>query len=224
MQNARGQSIESFFPFWEGISADHREDILSHAAERVFPKGSVMQSYGGEGDCMGLMLVRDGQLRAFLGEDGKAVTLYRLFSLDVCLFSSSCIMRNIQFDIQLEAEKETRVWLVPASLCDRLMQQSLAMADFINQLMASRFSDVVWTLDQLLFKSMDNRIASLLLELSVIEGTDVLSVTHEMLANQLGTAREVVTRLLKYFQDDGVIALSRGNVRLLDMEKLRTLA
>ena len=226
MHNVKEQDVSAFFPFWDSLSADHKEDILRHAAEHVFTKGSVLRPYNeNESECMGFVLVNKGQLRAFmLSDGGKEVTLYRLFSLDICLFSASCVMRNIQFDIQLEAEKETRAWVIPASLCNRLMQQSLAMANFTNELMASRFTDVMWTLDQVLFKSMDNRIAALLLELSVIEASDAISVTHEELANQLGTAREVVTRLLKYFQSDGIIKLSRGSIRLLNFEKIRALA
>ena len=226
MHNAKEQNIAAFFPFWDSLSSDHKEDILRHAAAHIFTKGSVLRPYNeNESECMGFVLVNKGQLRAFmLSDGGKEVTLYRLFSLDICLFSASCVMRNIQFDIQLEAEKETRAWVIPASLCNRLMQQSLAMANFTNELMASRFTDVMWTLDQVLFKSMDNRIAALLFELSVIEASDALSVTHEELANQLGTAREVVTRLLKYFQSDGIIKLSRGSIRLLNVDKIRTLA
>ena len=224
MLEERKNNVAAFFPFWKDLSADQQEDLLHHATERIFGKGSVLRPYD-TNNCVGLMLVQEGQLRAFmLSESGKEVTLYRLFSLDICLFSASCIMRNIQFDIHLESEKETRAWIIPADLCDRLMQQSLAISDFTNQLMASRFSDVMWTLDQVLFKSMDSRIATLLVELSVIEQKEMLTVTHEELANQLGTAREVVTRLLKYFQADGIITLSRGSIRLLDMKKLRELA
>ena len=225
-KNTEKYEVAAFLPFWDDLSADHKEDIVQHMAQRIFPKESVLRPYdASEQECLGFVLVKEGQLRAFmLSESGKEVTLYRLFALDVCLFSAACVMRNIQFDIQIEAEKDTSAWVIPASLCNRLMQQSLAMADFTNQLMASRFSDVMWTLDQILFKSMDSRIAALLLELAVIEGQDELSVTHEELAKHLGTAREVVTRLLKYFQSDGILALSRGNIRLLDRKRLQALA
>ena len=218
--------VAAFLPFWNDISADHQEDIVQHMVQRIFPKGSVLRPYDASAQaCLGFVLVKEGQLRAFmLSESGKEVTLYRLFALDVCLFSASCVMRNIQFDIQVEAEKDTSAWVIPAPLCNRLMQQSLAMADFTNQLMASRFSDVMWTLDQILFKSMDSRIAALLLELAIIEGQNELSVTHEELAKHLGTAREVVTRLLKYFQSDGILVLSRGSIRLLNTKRLQALA
>ena len=225
MQVGNEKEVAAFFPFWNKLSDRQQADILRQMTERVFPKGSVLRPYGDEGDCVGLVLVREGHLRAFiLSEAGKEITLYRLFPLDICLFSASCIMRNIQFDIQVQAEKETTAWLIPVQLYDGLMQQSLAVTDFTNQLMSSRFSDVMWTLDQFLSKSMDSRIAALLLELSVIEGADTLTVTHEEIANQLGSAREVITRLLKYFQEDGLLALSRGKIQLLDTARLQNLA
>lgn len=226
MRSEIEHEVSEYFPFWKDLSATQQEDLLRYAKEHTFPRGRVLTPYNEDSEsCMGFVAVEEGQLRAFmLSEEGKEVTLYRLFPFDICLFSAACVMKNIQFDIHLEVEKETKALIIPASLGNRLMQQSLAMADFTNQLMASRFSDVMWTLDQVLFKRMDSRIATLLLELSTIEETDVLSVTHEELANQLGTAREVVTRLLKYFQADGILVLSRGSIQILDKESLYKLA
>ena len=223
MRDKSDYDVAEFFPFWEELPVDQQKEIGQHAKEHIFAKGDVLRPYNDNADkCMGFVLVREGQLRAFmLSDSGKEVTLYRLFSLDICLFSAACVMRNIQFDINLEAEKDTQTWVIPAFLCNSLMQRSLAMTAFTNQLMASRFSDVMWILEQVLFNSMDSRIAALLVELSIIENAPTITVTHETLAKQLGTAREVVTRLLKYFQADGVIGLSRGSICILDREKLR---
>lgn len=216
-------AVAGFFPFWEKLSAEHREDLEAHAQPRLFKKGEVIHPYRGE--CLGLILVRQGRFRAFvLSESGKEVTLYRLFDGDTCLFSASCIMKNIQFDIHIQAERDTQVWLVPSALFDRLMNQSLEMANHAGRLMSSRFSDVMWTLEQVLFKSMDCRIAQYLLEQVNIEGSPRLALTHEVIARDLCTAREVVTRMLKYFGDDGLLALGRGKIEVLDEARLRALA
>lgn len=215
--------VPSFFPFWDALSQAHRDDLLAYSAPHTFCKGDLILPYKGE--CLGLILIQSGQLRAFvLSDGGKEITLYRLFERDICLFSASCIMNNIQFDIHIEAEKDSRVLVVPAALYDRLMQQSLTVANYTNQLMSSRFSDVMWTLEQVLFKSMDVRIAQLLLEQAGIEDSLELEITHDIIARDLSTAREVVTRMLKYFRDDGLLALSRGHIRILDTARLRALA
>ena len=89
--------------------------------------------------------------------------------------------------------------------------------------MASRFSEVMWLVEQIMWKSMDRRVAAFLLEEASVEGTKQLTITHETIANHLGTHREVVTRMLRYFQSEGMVQLSRGRVELLDEAKLKAL-
>ncbi len=213
-------SLQDFFPFWEQLDPGQREEMTKHCQLRHFPKGERIHTENKQ--CMGLLLIQRGQLRALiLSENGKEITLYRLYELDICLFSASCMMRNIQFDIQMEVEEDTDAFVVPPLLYDKLCHQSALMANYTNELLESRFSNVMWTLEQILFKSMDSRLAQALLDRSVSENTTKLHVTHEWLARDLGTAREVVTRMLKYFRDEGWIALSRGCVHLLDTKSCK---
>lgn len=216
--------VGSFFSFcWRDLSGEHKNDLINRSQPRCFKKGDSILPY--QDECLGLMLVQSGQLRSFvLSAEGKEVTLYRLFDLDICLFSASCILNNIQFEIQIQAEKDTHALLVPSTLYERLMNQSAAIANYTNQLMSSRFSDVMWTLEQVLFKSMDSRIAQFLLEYANIEGSDDLALTHEAIARDLGTAREVVTRMLKYFSNERLLELTRGRIKLLDRRRLRKIA
>ena len=175
-------------------------------------------------DCTGLLLVKSGQLRAYiLSDEGREITIYRLFDRDICLFSASCIMRSIQFDVTIEAEKDTELWIIPAETYKSIMEESAPVANYTNELMASRFSDVMWLIEQIMWKSLDKRVASFLLEESSIEESDTLKLTHEAIANHLGTHREVITRMLRYFQSEGIVKLSRGTVMILDKEKLEHL-
>ena len=221
--NNKVSSVADFFPFWNELSKEHREDLVNHSRTYSFKKGDMVIS--SDEECLGLILVKQGQIRAYiLSDSGKEVTLYRLFERDICLFSSACIMKNIQFDILAEAEEDTQALLVPSALYDRLMNQSIAVANYTNQLMSGRFSEVVWKLEQILFKSMDSRIAYNLLELSGIAGSLELKITHDTIAKDLCTAREVVTRMLKYFSEDGLLELGRGKIRLLDVNRLSEIA
>ena len=169
-------------------------------------------------------MVRSGQVRVYIiSESGKEITLYHLFERDVCIFSASCIMKNINFDVYVQAEKESRALLIPAPVYDQLNKTSLPVSDYTNQLMSSRFSDVMWVMEQVLFMSFDRRLAIFLMEQSAIEGADTLPVTHETIAKHMGTAREVVTRMLRYFQSEGMVSLSRGGIMITDREKLERL-
>ena len=104
------------------------------------------------------------------------------------------------------------------------MQQSAAVANYTNEVMATRFSDVMWLLDQILNKKLDARLAAFLLEESALEQTDTLAITHEMIDEHLGSARDVVTRMLRYMKDEGLVELARGTVKIADAARLQALA
>jgi CRP/FNR family transcriptional regulator len=215
--------LETYFPVWDKLTPAQRETLQSAAVFRSAPRGTLL--HNGSADCVGLFIVRSGQLRAFiLSEEGKEITLYRLFERDVCLFSASCMLHSLQFDVSIEAERDTELWVIPTDVYRQLMDTSLAVANYTNQLMASRLSEVMWLVEQILWKSFDKRLAAFLLAESALAGGETLSITHEKIAAHLGTAREVVTRMLRYFQDEGMVRLSRGAVELTDRRRLQALA
>lgn len=215
-------AFQDYFPIWDKLTAAQQQLVSDSIVPKTFSKGTVI--HNGSLDCMGLLLIRSGQLRAYiLSDEGREITLYRLFDMDICLFSASCIMRSIQFEIIIEAEKDTDLWIIPPHIYKQLMEQSAAVANYTNELMASRFSDVMWLIEQIMWKSLDKRLAAFLLEESAIEGTQTLKLTHEIIANHLGSHREVITRMLRYFQSEGMVRLSRGAVTLTDESRLQDL-
>lgn len=214
--------FQSYFPIWNKLTAAQQERILGGLMERKVIKGTVI--HNGSMDCTGLLLVKSGQLRAYiLSDEGREITIYRLFDRDMCLFSASCIMRSIQFEITIEAEKDTELWVIPADVYKSIMEKSAPVSNYTNELMAARFSDVMWLIEQILWKSLDKRVAAFLLEEASIEGTNELKITHETIANHLGSHREVITRMLRYFQGEEMVRLSRGIVTILDEEKIKQL-
>ena len=215
--------FSSFFPVWSRLTAEQQTVLSSSVFSRKVKKGDVI--HNGDADCTGLLLIRSGQLRTFiLSEDGREITIYRLFECDLCLFSASCMMRSIQFDVTIEAEKDTELWVIPAETYKRVMEESAPLSNFTNEVMATRFSDVMWLVEQIMWKSFDKRLASFLLEEAAIEGTNELKITHEIIGNHMGNPREVVTRMLRYFQNEGMVKLSRGTIEITDEDALRNLA
>ena len=211
------------FPIWDKLTAQQRETLTAAAAVRFAKRGTLL--HGGSGDCLGLLVVREGQLRAYiLSEEGREITLYRLFQQDICLFSAACAMGSLQLDIALEAEKDTEFFLIPPEVYRSVMEASAPLANYTNTLMAERFSQVMWLMEQVMWHSFDRRLAAFLLEESALEGSARLELTHERIAAHLGTAREVVTRMLRYFQSEGLVRLSRGAVELTDTAGLRRLS
>ena len=214
--------IAQYFPMWEQLTAREQETLSNAASYQTVNKGTVL--HNGAADCTGLMLVCSGQLRAYiLSEEGREITLYRLFEMDICLFSASCIMHSVQFDVTIEAEKDSSFWLIPTDVYQQMMKTSAPLANYTNEIMASRFSDGRWLMEQVMWKSFDQRLAAFLLEEAALEGGERLKMTHEMIGNHLGSAREVVTRMLRYFQNEGMVRLSRGIVEITDRKKLERL-
>lgn len=214
--------FENCFPVWEKLTDAQKKRIKDNLYQRRVEKDAVL--HHGSMDCTGLFLIRQGQLRAYiLSDQGREITLYRLFDLDLCLFSASCIMRSIQFEIIIEAEKNTDLWIIPPEIYQDIMAQSAPLANFTNEVMAARFSKVMWLMEQILWKSFDSRLAQFLLEESSLEETNALKLTHEAIGNHLGNPREVVTRMLRYFQNENMVRLSRGIVEITDKEKLLSL-
>jgi CRP/FNR family transcriptional regulator len=214
--------LHDFFPIWNKLTPT-QQDRLTTAAEIRSAKGGTTL-HNGSMDCLGLLLIRKGQLRVYtLSSEGREITLYRLFEMDTCLFSASCVMPDILFDVVVEAEKDCEFYILPSCLFKDMMEESAVIANYANQLISSRFSEVMWLMEQIMWKSFDKRLAKFLLEESTLEESLQLKLTHERIANHLGTAREVVTRMLRYFQSEGMVTLTRGTIELTDPNKLEQL-
>lgn len=217
------QFLKDALPFWKKLNEDQQKLLENMVSYRFYRKGEHLR--GDAEDCTGLLLVKSGQVRAFiLSDSGKEITLYHLFERDICIFSASCIMKNINFDVYADAEKDSEILIIPTSVYNQLYKNSLAVSDYANQLLSARFSDVMWIVEQILFMSFDKRLALFLIEQSNIEDSDELNITHEMIAKNMGSAREVVTRMLNYFQSIGVITLHRGSIVIKNRNKLEEIS
>ncbi len=216
-------NLADYFPVWEKLTPQQRQKLSAAATLRKPTKGTVV--HNGSMDCLGLLLLQAGQLRACLiSDEGREITVYRLFETDICLFTASCIMQNIQFEIIIQAEKDSEFLVIPPGIYKELIEESAPLANYTNQIMAARLSEAMWLIEQVMWKSFDKRLANFLLEETSLEKNTVLNITHETIANHLGTAREVVTRMLRYFQSEGMVKLSRGAVEVITPSALEKLS
>ena len=211
-----------YLPFWDKLTAEQQERLADLVEFRSVKKGTHIHDSSAE--CLGLVIVRSGQLRAYiLSEDGREITISRLFEYDVSLLSASCVMPDMQFNVMIEAEKDTEFWSIPACLFKNMVDESLAVSNYSRNLLSSNFSELMWLMEQIMWKSFDKRLAAFLLEESTIEETPLLKITHEKIAAHMGTAREVVTRMLRYFQGEGMVKLTRGAIEITDRKRLEAM-
>lgn len=212
-----------YLPFWGKLTEEQQQRIANVIEFHQFKKDSHI--HDSSADCLGLVIVRSGQLRAYiLSPDGREITIGRLTEFDVSLLSASCVMPDMQFNVMIEAEKDSEFWSIPACLFKNLVDESLAVSNYSRNLLSSNFSELMWLMEQIMWKSFDKRLAAFLLEEAQLEESALLKITHEKIANHMGTAREVVTRMLRYFQSEGMVRLTRGAVELADIKRLSQLA
>ena len=214
--------FKNHFPIWDKLTSAQQNTLSSSVVTRSVKKGTII--HNGSLECTGLLVVKSGQLRTyFLSEEGREVTLYRMFDRDICALSAACIFSSMQFEVTIAAEKDSEIYIIPPYVYKSIMHESAPVANYTNEIMATRFSEVMWLIEQIMWKSLDKRVAAFLLEEASIEGSSQLKITHESIANHLGTHREVITRMLRYFQGEGMVRLSRGVVEITDEEKLLSL-
>jgi len=212
-----------YFPVWDKLTREQQERISDNIEFRKVKKGTHIHDSSAE--CLGLVLMRTGQLRAYiLSEDGREITIGRIFDYDVSLLSASCVMPDLQMNIMIEAEKDSEFWSIPACLFKNLVDESLAVSNYSRNLLSSNFSELMWLMEQIMWKSFDRRLAAFLLEESRLEDSMQLKITHEKIANHMGTAREVVTRMLRYFQNEGLVRLTRGAIEITDEKGLEKIS
>lgn len=215
--------LESAFPPWPRLPGADQARLAQASQMKKVEKGVLL--HRGREDCAGLFIVGAGQLRAYIVSDaGKEITLYRLFPGECCIFGAGCIMENIQFDIFVETEKNSTLLLIPSETYKAISKTSLPVSEYTSSLLASRLSGMIWVIEQVLFTSFHKRLAVFLAEQARIENSMDLTLTHEEIAKHLGSAREVVTRMLKYFSEEGLVRLSRGTIHITNRARLAEMA
>ncbi len=214
--------ISSRLDFWDNLSKSEINLLENNIANVSYKKGFNLHS--SDSECLGVLLIKSGELRVYiLSEDGREVTLYRLSSSDVCVLSASCILNSITFDVHIDAEIDTDAYLINIGAFSKLSSHNIYVENFAYKNTIERFSDVMWAMEQILFMSFDKRLAIFLFDEITKTNSLKLNITQEQIAKYIGSAREVVSRMLKVFQSEGILEQSRGSIHILDKEKLREL-
>ena len=216
------ESVLERLPFWKLLTDSEKELVQQNAVIRRYKKGTRV--YSSERECLGMLFVMQGEMRTYLlSEEGREVTLFRIYPNDLCVLSASCVISQISFDTQMSAQKDTEALIIPPNIVLFLKEKNLSVRCFLYELATKRFSDVMWAMQQILFKRLDQRLALFLMQESQRLGTDTIHMTHEQIAQQISSAREAVARMLKQFSEDGLVELKRGAIRLLDQKGLKAL-
>lgn len=217
------ETMSKTFSFWKHLDDSEKRELLNATYEATYKAGEAVHS--GNVNCTGVIIVKSGELRTYmLSEDGREITLYRLIPGEVCILSAACVLETITFEVFIDADVDTDVYIINSGVFNRLMKNNIYMEAYGYKEATRRFSGVMWTMEQILFMNVDRRLAICLLELSDETGESRINRTQEQIAQAIGSAREVVSRMLKYFSKEHLVKLYRGGVEILDYNGLKELA
>lgn len=207
-----------WLPFWGHLSEAEKQMICARATVLRYQAGRLVRD--GNRDCLGILLIQKGILRTYLlSEDGRQVTIYRQKQGDVCVLTASCVMDAVTFEMQVDAEEDTEVILIPIDVYGMLVRDNIHVECFSYRAATERFSDVVVGMERMVFLTLEQRLAVFLLD-EAAQG-ETVNMTHEQMASAIGSAREAVSRTLKQLAVSGAVELYRGGVRILDRGTLQ---
>ena len=217
--NEKKEEILRKKSFWEHLTEIQKELLLRESRIVRYQAGDSI--YSSVRECLGAVFILEGIMRTYLlSDEGKEVTIYRLWEGDCCILAASCVLSAITFDVEIEAQTECAALVIPAGLLAAMSRENVYMDNFMYKEAAKRFSDVVEALQQMIFLSLTQRVVSFLLDESAKTGSSSIAMTHEEIAKIIGSAREAVSRTLKQLAKTGSISLNRGEIKLERKESL----
>lgn len=214
--------LKQTLPFWQHLNQNEKNILINNASIIEYQSGQLI--HHGKNDCVGILIIISGKLRTYMiSNEGKEITLFYLQPHNVCVLSAACILDSIDFEVLVEAKTTCQIIQISSAAFLQLSKQNIYVELFSYKLATERFSDVMWAMQQLLFMSFDQRLAAYLIEASERTNSLDIKITHEQIAQDLNSAREVVSRMLKHFAKEGYVHLSRGKIHLINKQALASL-
>ncbi|MCC3868678.1 Crp/Fnr family transcriptional regulator [Terrisporobacter mayombei] len=208
--------FEETLPFFKKLSEEEKSELILKSSVVKYEKGEIVHSKNSS--CTGLLVTISGNFRVFISApSGRQITLFKLYDRDVCMLSASCAFTNLTYDVNLESQSNSEAIIIDSSLIKKLSSSNFEVMNYILNLTQDKLSEVMYILEQATFFSLDERITNYLLEQSRYTDSCLLYITHENIANELGSSREVISRILKKFEKEGKIEVSRGKVKLINL-------
>ena len=215
-------AVTNSLTFYEKLNDSQKRTIADNAILKRLKQGYNVHSSAEE--CTGLIIVRSGELRVYmLSEDGREITLYRLFENDVCVLSAPCVIESITFDVFIDAEEDSEIIIVNSGALNEIVSDNIYAECFMLKKATERFSEVMWVMQQILFFKADRRVAIFLIDEMNKTKSAMLNITHDKIARYIGSAREVVSRILKYFEREKIVKIHRGGLEVIDKTALMKL-
>lgn len=212
----------SVIPYWDKLTNTQKKQVEEAVVIRKYVRNQMI--YGAADACLGMIYVKKGGIRVYTtSQEGREVTFFHIEQGECCILSASCVMGQVTIDVELVADEDTELLAVHSGLLEQLMEENIYVRSFAFEMSTKRLSSIVWVMQQILFLHFDERLAGFLLSVYEKTGENAIKMTQEYIAQEVNSAREVVTRMLKQFAKENLIEINRGIITLKDIEGLRKL-
>jgi CRP/FNR family transcriptional regulator, anaerobic regulatory protein len=215
------KALDRLFPVLQKLTDSERQRIFDAGQVVTLPAQQMLMTQNQQ--CHFIPLVLKGTVRVFkLSNSGREMTLYRIGPGETCLISIACQINGEDYPALAQIEEKTQLCILPSHIYKDILDNSLAWKDYVCTSMYGHLTDIMQTLEAVAFERIDRRLGLWLLE-KTGEKPGAVQCTHEAIAVELGTAREVISRLLGELKNKGLVHLGRGRIQVLDTVKLRQL-
>ncbi|SDY37617.1 Crp/Fnr family transcriptional regulator [Lachnobacterium bovis] len=210
--------------FYDKLNDTEQAAILKGSIIKKYSKNQILHDQSSE--CLGMILVLSGTVSVtMLSENGREINLYKIGAGDVDVLAASCVIHELTFETSIVAQQDCEVLVIPASIISKIEKENIYLHSYILEVVADKFSEVMWTMQQILFKRIDQRIAIFLLdEYTNNHKSLTIKITQEELAKDINSSREVIARILKRMSEEGLIELSRGKIFIKNFDNIKKLA
>jgi CRP/FNR family transcriptional regulator len=216
LDSATLSKLLDLYPMLGEVTASLLEDLLSSAAVMHAPAGTVM--FDENQPCQGFPLLLSGSVRVIkASSNGRELQLYRVGPGESCILTSSCLLGHAMYHARGIVEQDVILVALPPASFKALLSQSESFRDYVFGLFSERLTDLMQLVSAVAFQKLDQRLAALL-----YAKPSPIHTTHQALADELGSVREIVSRLLKSFADQGWIKPGREHIEVIDATALRT--
>ena len=206
--------------FWNELSPAEQEVLACHSTVQKYKAGALIY-HCTSANSPGIQIVKQGRVRAFISSpEGRQLTLQRISDNQMFAIGVSSVLDDAIFDVNLETETPCEMILIPRDICKRTFDSNVTVRTAVRKILAARLATTMRILEAITFTSTKSRLANALIEQSVSTGSLIINATHSSIASDIGSAREVVTRLLNQFQADGFLKLIRGKIQIEDKQAL----
>lgn len=209
-------------PFWDKLTESEKEFVNTYSTVVEYEKGRIIHS--DDDNCLGMIMMLEGEIRTYvLSPEGREITLFRLYKDDCCVMSASCVIKELDFSSQMTAESNCKILVINSGIFSRLAEKNIYVKCYMYEVLANKLSSVMMTMQQILFKGFDKRLAEFLIEECERTGSSTVKMTHQQIAQHTNSAREVVARMLKRFCQEGIVELHRGAIKIIDKKALENM-